>query len=59
MDYEYFMGKALELAGKALSAGEFPVGCVMVYQNKILVSGRRTHTTGKIINEIDHAEMVV
>jgi len=59
MDYEYFMGKALELAGKALLAGEFPVGCVMVYQNKVLVSGRRTYTAGKIINEIDHAEMVV
>ena len=59
MNYEYFMGKALELAEKALSAGEFPVGCVMVYQNEILVSGRRTHTAGKIINEIDHAEMVV
>ena len=58
MNYNYFMEKALDLAREALSAGEFPVGCVMVYQDKILVTGSRTGTTGKSINEIDHAEII-
>ena len=58
MDYRYFMKKALDQAEKALVEGEFPVGCVMVYQDKILVTGSRKGTTGDTINEIDHAEMV-
>jgi len=58
MNYEYFMKKALSLAEKALSKGEFPVGCVMVYQNKVLVSGSRIHSKGTVINETDHAEII-
>jgi tRNA(adenine34) deaminase len=58
MDYDYFMKKALEEARAALDAGEFPVGCVMVHGNKILVSGARRGTTGDHPNEVDHAEMV-
>lgn len=58
MNYEYFMKKALNLAEKALSKGEFPVGCVMVYQNKVLVTGSRIHSKGTIINETDHAEII-
>ena len=58
MDYEYFMKKALVKAEGALADGEFPVGCVMVYQGKILVAGTRKGTIGGGGNEIDHAEMV-
>jgi tRNA(adenine34) deaminase len=58
MDYEYFMKKALDRAEHALSAGEFPVGCVIVHQNKILATGTRKGTIGGGGNEIDHAEMV-
>jgi tRNA(adenine34) deaminase len=58
MNYEYFMRKALNLAEKALSKGEFPVGCVMVYQNKVLVTGSRIHSKGTNINETDHAEII-
>jgi tRNA(adenine34) deaminase len=58
MTYEHFMSKALEQAQQALAAGEFPVGCVMVYQDDILVSGARRASTGDERNEIDHAEMV-
>lgn len=58
MDNEYFMKKALEEAQTALAAGEFPVGCVMVHDNKTLVSGARTGTTGDYPNEVDHAEMI-
>jgi len=58
MDYNYFMEKALDQAKKALSAGEFPVGCVIVHQDKIVATGSRAGTSGTFANEIDHAEMV-
>ena len=58
MDYEYFMKIALDQARQALRAGEFPVGCVLVHRNKILVTGARKGTTGDGLNEIDHAEIV-
>lgn len=58
MNYEYFMKKALELAEDALARGEFPVGCVMVHREKILVTGARKGTIGNDRNELDHAEMV-
>ena len=52
------MRKALELAEGALDRGEFPVGCVMVHQDKILVTGARKGTIKTNRNELDHAEMV-
>lgn len=58
MDYEYFMKKALNQAINALSAGEFPVGCVVVHEDRILTTGARKGTAGNIPNEIDHAEMI-
>jgi len=58
MNYEHYMRKALDLAREALSAGEFPVGCVMVCQDRVLATGSRTGTAGDNTNEIDHAEMV-
>ena len=58
MDYEYFMTKALQQAETALAAGEFPVGCVMVHDDRIIVTGAREGSTGGCPNEVDHAEMV-
>ncbi len=58
MDDDRFMFKALELAENALAAGEFPVGCVMVHQDKILATGARKGTVADNRNELDHAEMV-
>ena len=58
MNYEYFMKKALDQATKALDAGEFPVGCVLVHQNRILATGARKGSMGNFPNEIDHAEMI-
>jgi len=58
MDYKYFMGKALEQAKKALYTGEFPVGCVIVYQDTILATGFRKGTSGDFPNEMDHAEII-
>ncbi len=52
------MKKALDQARKALDAGEFPVGCVLVHQNRILATGARKGSMGNFPNEIDHAEMI-
>ena len=58
MDYGFFMSKALEEARQALSTGEFPVGSVMAYENRILVTGARYRSTPDSQNELDHAEML-
>jgi tRNA(adenine34) deaminase len=58
MDYEFYMRQALEQAEQALAAGEFPVGCVLVYQDKILGTGARQGSIAGDRNEIDHAEIV-
>ena len=58
MDHEQFMAKALQQAEAALDAGEFPVGCVMVHQNRIIATGSRVGSSGDCPNEVDHAEMV-
>ncbi len=58
MEDQYFMAKALEQAEQVLAAGEFPVGCVLVYRGKILATGARQGTVGEGCNEIDHAEMI-
>jgi tRNA(adenine34) deaminase len=58
MDYAFFMSKALDKARQALSIGEFPVGCVMVYENRVLVTGARRHSTPDNQNELNHAEML-
>ena len=55
---EYFMQEALSLAEKALAAGEFPVGCVFVSENRVVARGARCGSAGTFANEIDHAEMV-
>ena len=49
MDYEHFMKKALEQAEKALAAGEFPVGCVIVHGRNMLVTGARKGTAGDFL----------
>ena len=58
MDYEFFMKMALEQAEIALLNGEFPVGCVVVSRDRILVTGSRKGTAGDFPNEIEHAEMI-
>ncbi|MBW1859393.1 MAG: nucleoside deaminase, partial [Deltaproteobacteria bacterium] len=58
MDDEFFMLKALGEAEQALSMGEFPVGCVLVYNDSVLVTGARYHSTPDTHNELDHAEML-
>ena len=52
------MGLALAEARKALIAGEFPVGCVLVSEGREVARGRRKYSFGASVIEIDHAEMV-
>lgn len=55
--HEHYMREALAEAEKALSRGEFPVGCVMVADNTIVSHGHRKNS-GEGRNELDHAEIV-
>lgn len=54
---DYFMGEALRQAETALARGDFPVGCVVVDQGRIVARGARGGTAGGGRNELDHAEM--
>lgn len=55
--HEYFMKIALILAEKALAMREFPVGCIIVVEDRIMAEGKRSRSFGKGSNEIDHAEI--
>jgi tRNA(adenine34) deaminase len=58
MQDEFFMAMALRQAQIALSAGEFPVGCVIADHENVLVSGYRQKSAGDHPNELDHAEII-
>ncbi|RDD38406.1 tRNA-specific adenosine deaminase 2 [Trichoplax sp. H2] len=51
-----WMEIAFELANEALVAGEVPVGCVLVFGNKIIGKGR--NEVNEVKNATRHAEMV-
>jgi tRNA(adenine34) deaminase len=53
------MKLALEQAIDAFDRGEFPVGCVIVQDGKVLAMGSRNGTTPdkRLCSEIDHAEI--
>jgi tRNA(adenine34) deaminase len=57
-DPETFMREALLEAREALIAGEFPVGCVMVHEEKIVSRGKRINSKAPNENELDHAEIM-
>lgn len=54
--HEKYMAIALDHARQALCSGEFPVGCVVEYQDQIVATGKRSNSFGRV-NEMDHAEM--
>ena len=51
------MTKALSYAETALKRGDFPVGCVITYANRVIATGERTGTNDTSTNELDHAEI--
>lgn len=57
-EHERCMALALMEAAAAFDRGEFPVGCVFVHQNEVVATGRRKHSSGGRVNEMDHAEML-
>jgi tRNA(adenine34) deaminase len=58
MDDERFMRAALAEAKLALAEGEFPVGCVLAADGRIVAQGRRRNSGSTSRNELDHAEVV-
>ena len=56
MDHFHWMQKALELAREAGDAGEVPVGCVIVAEDRVIGSGRNSPIA--LIDPTAHAEML-
>lgn len=54
-DREKYMKEALKQARKAYKLGEVPIGCVIVYQDKIIGRGYNRRNTDK--NTLSHAEI--
>ena len=52
---EKYMREALKQAKKAYALGEVPIGCVIVYQDKIIGRGYNRRKTDK--NTLSHAEI--
>lgn len=53
---EKYMKKSIRLARKAASLGEVPIGCVIVYNDKVIGSGYNRRKTDK--NTLSHAELI-
>jgi tRNA(adenine34) deaminase len=57
-DHIHFMQAALDLARSALDRDEFPVGCILVSEGRIIARGQRTGTRKAVPSELDHAEIL-
>ncbi|XP_012255227.2 tRNA-specific adenosine deaminase 2 [Athalia rosae] len=55
MNFDEWMNIALEKANEALKSGEVPVGCLFVYKNEIIATGR--NTVNETRNATRHAEL--
>lgn len=56
-DHEQYMRLALVQAQEALEHGDFPVGCVMVEDGRVVADARRRNTN-KTVTEMDHCEIL-
>jgi len=54
--HEKYMRQALKEAKKAYDLGEVPIGCIIVYEGKIIGRGYNRRTTDK--NTLSHAELI-
>lgn len=52
---EKYMNEAIKQAKKAYALGEVPIGCVIVYEDKIIGRGYNRRVTDK--NTLSHAEL--
>lgn len=55
MNHEKYMKEAMKEAMKAYELGEVPIGCVIVYQDKIIGRGYNRRKTDQ--NTLSHAEL--
>ncbi|MCD7922533.1 MAG: tRNA adenosine(34) deaminase TadA [Clostridiales bacterium] len=55
MQQERYMKEALRQAKKAYAIGEVPIGCVIVYGDKVIARGYNRRNTDK--NTLSHAEI--
>ncbi len=55
MEHEKYMREAIRQAKKAEALGEVPIGCVIVYEDKIIARGYNRRNTDK--NTLSHAEL--
>ena len=53
---EKYMKEAIKQAKKAYAIGEVPIGCVIVYEDKIIARGYNRRTIDK--NTLAHAELI-
>lgn len=56
MDHEGYMRQALDLAREAMEAGEVPVGCVVVWEGRVVGRGRNRREENK--DALAHAELM-
>ncbi|MGW8160879.1 MAG: nucleoside deaminase [Desulfobulbales bacterium] len=56
--HEGYMRLALTEAAAALQKGEFPVGCVLVDDKRVMARAGRQNSSGEYANELDHAEVL-
>ena len=56
MQHEKYMKEAIKQAKKAYKLGEVPIGCVIVYEGKIIGRGYNRRKTDK--NTLSHAEII-
>lgn len=55
--HEQFMTMAILNARRALDAGEFPVGCIIMDGEQVVADGSRRNTSGRVAGEVHHAEI--
>lgn len=56
MDYEKYMDMALEQAQIAYESNEVPIGCVIIYEDKVIGKGANMRVTKA--NVLAHAEII-
>jgi len=54
--HTYYMRKALELAKEAAGEDEVPVGCVIIYEDRII--GKAYNQVERLRDNTAHAEMI-
>ena len=57
-DHPNNMRIALEQARQALDQDEFPVGCAILLDGRVLAATRRINSRGAAPSELDHAEIL-